>query len=206
MFPTTGVGFFKGRRGPAMRLMGYPWRDLQAPSPPLLSPAATVAEDTAPANQRDVLGQRYRLLEMQTRAVDAARGIAVAEREVLQRALPALVADRAVERVVDELELEDVRARLHRHRALRPHDHAFRDRRRAGRLRARRTGRKIDEAQAARADGVELVVVAEDGDLDPDGLGRLDDERAGRHAELLPVDREIDIRHSPQPFRRCTRA
>jgi len=37
------------------------------------------------------------------------------EREVLQRALAALVADGAVERVVGELELEDVRARLYGH-------------------------------------------------------------------------------------------
>ena len=130
----------------------------------------------------------------------------MAEREVLQRAFAALVADGAIERVVRQLELEDVRARLDGHRALRSNDHAFGDRRGAGGLRARRSGREVDQAQAAGADWIELVVVAEDRDLDADGLGGLDDQRARRHRHRLAVDGQIDIRHSPLPSRRCTRA
>src|SRR5487761_1518964 len=86
--------------------------------------SAAVAEHAALAIEGDVRREGDRLLEVKARAVDAARRIAVAEGEVLQRALATLVTDRTVERVVDELELEDVRPGLDRHRALRAHDHA----------------------------------------------------------------------------------
>ena len=135
---------------------------------------APVAQHAALAVERDVRRQRDRLLEVEARAVDAADRVPVAEREVLQRALAALVADGAVQRVVDELELQDLCTRLHCHRALRLHDHALGHRRRAPGLRSRRSGRDVDQAQAASADRVELVVVAEDRDLDADGLRRLD--------------------------------
>src|SRR5712691_4177272 len=103
---------------------------------------------------------------MQPWAVDAARRVPMTEREVLQRALAPLIANGTVQWVIDELELEDVRAGLHGHRGLGAHDHPFHDRRRACGLRARRTGRQLDEAKPASADRVQLVVVAEDGDLD----------------------------------------
>ena len=117
------------------------------------------------------------------------------EGEVLKRALAALVADWAVEGMVGQLELEDVGASRHRHRALRPHDHALGHGRRARRLRARWSGREVDEAQPASADRIELVVIAEDRDLDADGLGGFDDERAGGHRDLVPIDGQVDVRH-----------
>src|SRR5260370_10629686 len=101
---------------------------------------AAVAENAALAVERDVLRERAWLLEMESRPVDAAGRISVPEREVLQRALAALVADRAVERVVDQLELEDGGTCLHPPRRLRPHDHALRGPRRACGLRAGRAG------------------------------------------------------------------
>ena len=162
---------------------------------------AAIAEHTPLAVESDLVRHRDGLLEMKALAVDSARRIAVTEREVLQRTLASLIVNRTVERVVRELELEDVGARLHRHRALRAHDHSFRHRRGAGGLRPRRSGREVDQAQPARAHRVELVVVAEHRDLDADGLRRLDDEGAGRDGELVTVDGEVDIRHlRPRPY------
>src|SRR5260370_16131115 len=126
-----------------------PDRELLLPGDLVVVARAAIAEDAALAVERDVLGERNRLLEMQARAVDPARRIPVPEREVLKRALAALVADGAVQRVVDELELQDVRARLHGHRALRAHDHAFGDRRGAGGIGAGGAGREGDKAEVA---------------------------------------------------------
>ncbi len=67
---------------------------------------AAVAEDAALAVDRDQRRELQRLDEVAL-GLDEARGaLAPAEGDVLQRALPALVADRAVERVVDQQELD----------------------------------------------------------------------------------------------------
>src|SRR6476619_6363587 len=68
---------------------------------------AAVAEDAALAVDRDQRAQRERLLEVALGLDEARRAAAPAERDVLQRALAALVAHGAVERVVDEQELHD---------------------------------------------------------------------------------------------------
>ena len=71
-----------------------------------------------------------------------ARGdAAIAHREVLQLAFAALVADRAVERMVDQQELHHALLRLDRLLRVGAHLHAFGDRRRAGR---QRLGRLLD--------------------------------------------------------------
>ena len=67
---------------------------------------AAVAEDAALAVERDQRRDRDRLLERALRERHARVAGPVAEGQVLQRALAALVADGAVERVVDEDELE----------------------------------------------------------------------------------------------------
>src|SRR5205823_4138748 len=67
---------------------------------------AAVAEDAALAVERDQRRHRDRLLERPLRERHAGVAGAVAERQILERALAALVADRTVERVVDEDELE----------------------------------------------------------------------------------------------------
>src|SRR5262249_49416021 len=72
---------------------------------------AAVAEDAALTVDRDQRRELDRLLEMALRVGEAAATRAPAHGDVLQRAFAAFVADRAVERVVDEQELD--------HRALR---------------------------------------------------------------------------------------
>src|SRR5205823_8185687 len=67
---------------------------------------AAIAEDAALAVERDRRRDRDRLLERELLVAHARVAGAVAERQVLQRALAALVADGAVERMVDENELE----------------------------------------------------------------------------------------------------
>src|SRR5207244_11322114 len=72
----------------------------------LAEAGAAVAEDAALAVERDRRRDRDRLLECALREEHPRRAGSVAERQVLQRALAALVADGAVERMVDEDELE----------------------------------------------------------------------------------------------------
>ena len=67
---------------------------------------AAVAQDAALAVEEHEVADRDRLLEVALLLDVAALARAVAERLVLQRALAALVADRAVERVVGEQQLD----------------------------------------------------------------------------------------------------
>ena len=68
---------------------------------------AAVAEDAALAVDGHQRAERERLLEVALGLDEARAPAAPAEGDVLQRALAALVAHRAVERVVDEQELDD---------------------------------------------------------------------------------------------------
>src|SRR3954452_24240304 len=72
----------------------------------LAEAGAAVTEDAALAVERDQRRGRERLLERPLRERHAGVSGAVAERQILQWALAALVAHRAVERTVDEDELE----------------------------------------------------------------------------------------------------
>src|SRR5712692_3828336 len=100
-------------------------RELLLPRHLVVVARAAIAQHAALAIQGNVRREWDRLLEVKARAVDAAGGIPVAEREVLQRALAALVAYGTVEWVVDELELENIGPGLHRERALSFYDHAL---------------------------------------------------------------------------------
>src|SRR4029079_6930907 len=130
--------------------------------------------------------------------------VAPAERDVLQRALAALVADRAVERVVDQQELDDRVLGVLDPRGLRVDDHAVLDRRRAGRLQLR-DALDLDEAHAARADRLaELGLGTEDGDLDVAVLRGVDEHDVLRRGHLAAVDRERDLAlHRPPPQARA---
>ena len=100
---------------------------------------------------------------------------AVAHRLVLQVALAALVADRAIERMVDQQELHHALARLLHHRRVGDDLLPVGDRQRAGRLRLRRAGLHLDQAHAAVAGDRQALVVAEARDLDAGQLAGLQD-------------------------------
>src|SRR5690606_25109729 len=137
----------------------------------LAEPRAAVTEDAAFPVDRDQRRKRDRLLEVTLGIHDPAAVLAPAHADVLKRALAALVADRAVPRVVDQQKLA--------HRVLRSldligpsvGDHAVADRRGARGLKLR-DALDLDEAHPAGADGrPELRFVTEDRDLDVALLG-----------------------------------
>ncbi len=121
-----------------------------------------------------------------------ARGrAAVANRQVLQLAFAALIADRAIERMVDQQELHHRLLRLDGLFALGAHDHAVGRRRRAGR---HRLGclLDIDQAHAAVGRDREFLVIAEVRDRDACCIGRVHHHAALGHADLLAVEFEFD--------------
>ena len=156
-------------------------------------PGAARAQDAALAVQQHLGGDVDRLGERALDVLEPAARAAVGHRLVLQRALAALVADRAVQRVVDQQQLHHAVLGLvgHRRGVLGLDLHALADRDRAGGLRlghrpqaAVRAGRRdLDQALAAGADRVEQRVVAEPRDLDAELLGGADDQGALGHAD-----------------------
>jgi hypothetical protein len=155
---------------------------------------AAVAEDAAFAVEGDRRRDRDRLLEGPLREGVTRHRRAPAERQVLERALAAFVADRAVERMVDEDELEGrvlpVGGRL---RGLGgADDHSVRRRQGAAGLELRHA-LDLDEAHAAGADRrSETWLVTEDGNLDPGRERRLHEPGPLRHLHFAPVDRDGD--------------
>ena len=165
----------------------------------LLGEARTArAQHAALAVEQHLGGDVDRLGERALHATargEAGLATAVAHGLVLQGALATLVADRAVERVVDQEELHDPLLRLVGHVAgrLGVDHHALRDRDRAGRLwlgeRAAVAGvRDVDQALAARTDRLEQRVVAEPRDLCADLLGGTDHQGVLGNADLDAVD------------------
>ncbi len=153
---------------------------------------AAVAEDAALAVDRDQRRQLERLLEVALGLDEAARPGSPAVGDVLQRALAALVADRAVERVIDEQELDHRALGLVHALRLRVDDHPVADRRRARRLQLR-DALDLDQAHAAGADGLaEFGVVTEDRDLDVAVLGAVDQHHALGRLHFTPIERERD--------------
>ncbi len=152
-------------------------------------PRAAVTEDAALAVERDRRRDGNRLVERPLGKRHPRRAGAVLERQILERALAALVADRAVERVVDEDELE---RRLLSLRGLRGglrgvHDHPVLGGQGAARLELGHS-LDLDEAHPAGADGrAEPRLVAEDRDLDSRRGGRLDEP--GALGDLRPRGR-----------------
>ncbi len=155
---------------------------------------AAVTEDAALAVERDRRRDRDRLLERLLLVLHPRVAGSVPEGQILQRALAALVAHRAVERMVDEDELERPvlagRRLLGGARCL--YDHAVGRLQGAARLELRHAF-ELDEAHAAGADRIaEARLVTEDGDLDPGGERRLDDARALRDVDVALVDPDPD--------------
>ena len=133
-----------------------------------------------------------------------ARGIgAVGHRLVLQVAFAALVADRAVERMVDEQELHHALARLARHRRIGLDDRRLAvragakvlHRHGAGGGRLRRAALHFDEAHAAVAGDRQPLVEAEARNFRAGGLAGLQKRVFGRNVDFLAVD--DDLAHAP---------
>src|SRR5204863_9593135 len=109
---------------------------------------AAIAEDAALAVDRHERRQLERLLEVALGLDEARAARAPAVGDVLQWALAALVADRAVEWMVDEQELDDRVLRVLDAIAGRHDDHALLYGRRARRLQLR-YALDLDQAHAA---------------------------------------------------------
>ncbi len=119
--------------------------------------------------------------------VEAADRTAIAQRNVLQLALAALIADRAVQRVVDQQEFHHRALELQRLFTADGDLHAIHDRRGAGRCRLGRLFH-VDQAHAAVGGDRQLLVVAEARDRNAGLVGGLDDHRALGHDQGLAVD------------------
>src|SRR5262249_6963620 len=117
-------------------------------------PRAAAALDAALAIEQHQRADRDGLLEVPLLLDEAALAGSECQRLILERAFAAAVADRTVERVIDEEEFEDAVLGLLDDVRLGVDDHAVGDRQHARRLQglAART-LDLDEAHAAHADG-----------------------------------------------------
>ncbi len=145
------------------------------------------ALDTALAVEQHKLAQRDRLGEVALLLDEPRLTGPECERLVLQRALAAPVAHRAVEGVVDEQELEDSVLDLLHRLVLRVHHHAVGDGRRAGRWIAA-AALDLDEAHPTHADRLHALVPTEPRDVDTVLLRGLDQELARLRFERDAVD------------------
>src|SRR5260370_24725719 len=118
------------------------------------------------------------LVEIETRAAWS-----VPQGEILQVALAAFVADRAIEWMVDQQELERPSTRFEDFFGLCMHDHAFAHGRGAGRLRGLGHLLDGDEAHTARAQWPQLGPIAVNRDLDTGLLRCCPDQCSGRHCD-----------------------
>ena len=150
---------------------------------------AAVAEDAARRIEED-----YRR-ELLLRRVHLGLGVAalagaVAEHHVLQLALAALVAHRAIQRVVGEQQFQHRLARAGHLRRIGAHHHAFGHRERARRL---QLGCLLHFHQAHAAGGLQrqAFVVAEGRNLDAHQLGRIDHQRSRRCFNRAAVDGQL---------------
>jgi hypothetical protein len=133
-------------------------------------------------------------VERPARKIHPAVGIAEVVGEILQRAFPAFVADRAVERVIDQQELEDAGAPFHRLGVCRVDDHAIGDRRRARRLQLRHLF-DLDQADAARRIDTQPRVIAVIRDLDAGFDRGLQDRCSLGHRDRTAIDGQRHVIH-----------
>jgi hypothetical protein len=148
--------------------------------------AVDAARHVGGHKRADVLVLHHALALIETRGVAAE-----AHGEVLQLALATLVADRAIQRVVDEQEFHRRLLRANGLGALRENLHAFADRRGAGRQRLRRL-LHFDETHAAVGRDGEFVVVAETRHVRVLRVRDVDDHLAFLALAGLAVDFDVD--------------
>jgi len=137
------------------------------------------------------MDQRVALFEVALLFDKAAFAGAVRHRLILQRTLAALVADRAIERVVDEQQLKHTILRLLHGVGLGVHDHAFADREHARWLQARAaTSVDLDQAHATHTYWRHARVVAESWHVDASVFAGVDQVAAGFGVEDLAIHRD----------------
>ena len=158
---------------------------------------AAAAQDAALLIKDDGRPEIHVLLERAARLARARLAHAVLVGVVLELALARLIADRTIERMVDEQQLHHAFARAAHGIALRAHDHAFGHGRVAGDLELGHA-LDLDLTQAAGAVDRELRVPAVVRDLDAvhqqaDVVERLQERPAGGDLDLDVVDG--DARH-----------
>ena len=157
----------------------------------LRKPRAAGTGNAALTVQQHLRGDRDRLVERPLLLREPGLALAGGHGLVLQRALTALVAHRAVQRVVHQQQLHDATLGLLRdgRAELGAHHHAPGAH---GGARGQRLALAfhLDQALAAGADRVEERMVAEPGDLDAEQLGGPDHQRALGHGDLKAVDRD----------------
>src|SRR5690606_6877013 len=118
----------------------------------------------------------------------AGRVAAIAHGLVLQVALAALVADRAIQRVVDQQEFHHPLAGLLDHRGVGEYLLAVGGRQGAAGLGLGRSRLHLDQAHAAVAGDRQALVIAEARDLLPRPLGHLEHGHAGLELDFDAVD------------------
>ncbi len=149
------------------------------------------AEDAAVGDVEDVLAEVLDRIVALGVLLVARAGAALLEHVVLELALAGLVADGAVERMVDEQQLEHALAGLLGAGAVDVHHLAFGH---GGDARRHQLGRllHLDQAHPADRRARQRRVVAVVRHQHAGLLGGLDDRGALRHAELHSVDRYVD--------------
>ena len=170
----VGEGVDLGEVAPSLEV------DQRVTSHLLREARAAIAQDATLAVEVDEIADRDGLFEVALLFDEARLARAVGHGLILQRALAALVAHRAIERVVDQQEFEHALAAFHGLGVLRVHHHAFGHRRRARRL---QLGHLVDLHQADATGGIdaETGVVAVIRDLDASFNGGLEDRGALGH-------------------------
>jgi hypothetical protein len=127
---------------------------------------------------------------------ETADGTAKSKRQILQLALATLVADRAIQRMVDEQEFHRIALRRQRALRLREDLHAIGNRGCARRLRLRHrpaTHLDLDHAHAAIGGDGQFFVVTEARNRHADAIGGLNDHRALRRKHLGAIDLDRDM-------------
>ena len=159
---------------------------------------AARAENAAVRDVKDIGTEIFDGIETLGILAVASAAASLLEDEVLQLAFARLIADGAVEGMINQQEFEDALTRAFRGRGLRLHNNSFGDGRGTGDLELGRL-LDLDEAHAAYTRDLQAWMVAVVRDEDARLLRRFNDQRPGRHAHRGAVDSEINqaICHQP---------
>ena len=153
---------------------------------------AALADDATLLVENDRRAEIDRLRFAVLRVDDVGRAPAVRHCVILKVALAALIANRAIQRMIDEQQLDHRRASRLGLLAARAHDHAVRRRRVAGDLQLRHAF-DLDEADAAEPRRTELRVIAVNRDFLLHGARGFDEQRALGNFDGDAVDRQLHV-------------